>query len=455
MHALVIVLVGLQGSGKSFLTARLKEKLQESSGNSQLRCIGINQDAVRRDFPWISSSKSKRVSGSREDCVKVFRNEFEQVEQDDLGMNLLVVIDRTNLTSEQRSTWIQEARYQREKGHGVTVFCVFLDLPVKLCSFRAAQRQDHEGQVQGQKAYPIVHRCNASLQRPNAASEEFDKMFTICSDDQAAVFMDAFLSHVHDIVRSGCFQTDTLKRFNFSTEDSPPIPQKKTRTQGPGTTNAFEVLMQAQQNLSKKRRSNRVFSSMGGNAWNGALAWYAKTSFDKDSSLVEYSDDQCVIIRDKYPKAKIHFLCIARDLSLQEPLDITSRHKELLKHMKQASLDVLHRIFEREIHDHDVRMGFHAVPSMRQLHLHVISTDFDSPCLKTRKHWISFTNKDFFLEVDNFIDYPLQYEVEDKRKLLKSAPLMCPRCLKSDFESICLILEHYRKHCFPNSPKMP
>lgn len=190
--------------------------------------------------------------------------------------------------------------------------------------------------------------------------------------------------------------------------------------------NAFDVLMQAQQNLSKKSRSNRVFSSMGGNTWNGALAWYAKTAFDKDSSLVEYSDDQCVIIRDKYPKAKIHYLCIARDLSLQEPLDITSSHKEFLKHMKQASLDVLYRIFGRQIHDHDVRMGFHAVPSMRQLHLHAISTDFDSPCLKTRKHWISFTNKDFFLEVDDFIDCPLQYEVEDKRKLLKNAPLMCP-----------------------------
>ena len=31
------------------------------------------------------------------------------------------------------------------------------------------------------------------------------------------------------------------------------------------------------------------------------------------------------------------------------------------------------------------------------LHLHVISQDFDSPCLKTKKHWHSFTSE-FFLD---------------------------------------------------------
>jgi aprataxin len=33
------------------------------------------------------------------------------------------------------------------------------------------------------------------------------------------------------------------------------------------------------------------------------------------------------------------------------------------------------------------RLGFHSAPSMRALHLHVISSDFDSPCLKNKKHW--------------------------------------------------------------------
>lgn len=40
------------------------------------------------------------------------------------------------------------------------------------------------------------------------------------------------------------------------------------------------------------------------------------------------------------------------------------------------------------------------------VHLHVISQDFDSPCLKNKKHWNSFTT-DYFMESQgesNFID---------------------------------------------------
>ena len=42
-----------------------------------------------------------------------------------------------------------------------------------------------------------------------------------------------------------------------------------------------------------------------------------------------------------------------------------------------------------------LRAGFHAVPSMRQLHLHLISQDLDSPCLKHKKHFNSFATSFF------------------------------------------------------------
>ena len=41
------------------------------------------------------------------------------------------------------------------------------------------------------------------------------------------------------------------------------------------------------------------------------------------------------------------------------------------------------------------RYGYHAVPSMGLLHLHAISQDFDSPSLKNKKHWNSFTTEYF------------------------------------------------------------
>lgn len=51
----------------------------------------------------------------------------------------------------------------------------------------------------------------------------------------------------------------------------------------------------------------------------------------------------------------------------------------------------------REVNDEigPVRMGFHALPSMMPLHLHVISQDFNASALKTKKHWNSFTTEFF------------------------------------------------------------
>lgn len=467
-NILVLVLVGLQGAGKTFLTRRLKEKLQQDTESSQvdtatsrpLKVVGINQDVIRRDFPWLTATRSKKLNGSREDCVKVFQRECEPLAFDDgrletegdLPTSLVLVIDRTNLTVEQRRTWVDQARILRGKGCNVSLVCLFLDVPVSVCSVRAAQRQNHEGHVHGQKAYPIVYRCNGMLQRPDAISEGFDKVFTITSDEQADLIVDI----VYDTIGRGNFDSETLKRFHLDLDDTVFIPEKKLKKEvSRGNENAFDVLMKSAKQEALRKQENKVFSSSGGsNRWQDALVWYAKTHFDTISSLVEYSDDLCVIIRDKYPKAKIHLLCIARDLSLREPLDIEPCHTDLLKHMKKMSLNVLERMNDGQIRQGQCQMGFHAVPSMKQLHLHVISTDFDSPGLKTRKHWISFTNKDFFLDIDTCIKSPPRYSIGEKKELLKKAPLICPRCLGSDFKSLTTLLDHYRHNkCSEDSLK--
>ena len=48
------------------------------------------------------------------------------------------------------------------------------------------------------------------------------------------------------------------------------------------------------------------------------------------------------------------------------------------------------------------RYGYHAIPSMGLLHLHAISQDFNSPSLKTKKHWNSFTT-DYFVDSHKLI----------------------------------------------------
>lgn len=129
-----------------------------------------------------------------------------------------------------------------------------------------------------------------------------------------------------------------------------------------------------------------------------------------DSKQWILSNKNVVVIRDQFPKAKFHYLVLPRenissifDVSkfnweklllfhiqiLLEwiNLQLTKDHVHLLDEMYLMALDVI------RINGHqqkDFQIGFHAQPSMRHLHMHVISTDFDSPTLKTKRHWNSF-----------------------------------------------------------------
>lgn len=47
-------------------------------------------------------------------------------------------------------------------------------------------------------------------------------------------------------------------------------------------------------------------------------------------------------------------------------------------------------------------MGFHAVPSLKPLHLHVITQDFIGDGLKKKSHYNSFTTP-FFVKIDDAI----------------------------------------------------
>lgn len=72
---------------------------------------------------------------------------------------------------------------------------------------------------------------------------------------------------------------------------------------------------------------------------------------------------------------------------------MTRNHLNLLNEMYGLALKVIELNGQRL---DDFKIGYHAEPSMQQLHLHVISTDFNSTSLKTKKHWNSF-NTDFFV----------------------------------------------------------
>uniref|UniRef100_A0A8C0CBH2 Aprataxin n=1 Tax=Balaenoptera musculus TaxID=9771 RepID=A0A8C0CBH2_BALMU len=166
---------------------------------------------------------------------------------------------------------------------------------------------------------------------------------------------------------------------------------------------------------------------------------------EKDASTKKvYKDEQVVVIKDKYPKARHHWLVLPW-ASISSLKAVTGEHLELLRHM--------HTVGEKVIADFAgssklrFRLGYHAIPSMSHVHLHVISQDFDSPCLKNKKHWNSF-NTEYFLESQAVIEMVQEagrVSVQDGMCELLKLPLRCHECQQL-LPSIPQLKVHLRKH---------
>ncbi|KAH9490291.1 hypothetical protein Btru_034007 [Bulinus truncatus] len=148
-----------------------------------------------------------------------------------------------------------------------------------------------------------------------------------------------------------------------------------------------------------------------------------------DPKLILESDDQLVIIKDKYPKAMFHFLVLPRR-KIPSLKNVTKNDLDLLRYMHNKG-----EIFAKKANNElQFRLGYHAIPSMSHLHMHVISQDFNSSSLKTKKHWNSF-NTDYFIDSADLIatierEGHLEVNPTDMNTLLKQ-DLRCHVCKKS------------------------
>ncbi|NXY46753.1 APTX protein, partial [Ceuthmochares aereus] len=164
----------------------------------------------------------------------------------------------------------------------------------------------------------------------------------------------------------------------------------------------------------------------------------------QDPKMQVYKDEKTVVIKDKYPKARYHWLILPWD-PISSLKSVTRDHLELLEHMHAVGQKMIGWCPDRE--SLDFRLGYHAIPSMSQLHLHVISQEFDSPALKTKKHWNSFTT-DYFLNSQDVIEMVKskgKVIVKDNVSELLKLPLRCHRC-KQQLSTVPQLKEHLRKH---------
>lgn len=78
-----------------------------------------------------------------------------------------------------------------------------------------------------------------------------------------------------------------------------------------------------------------------------------------------------------------------------------------------------------------MRYGFHSIPSLNRLHMHLVSNDFASPFMHTKQHYLSF-NSNFFLPPSEVIamlerDGIVNINREEKQQMLKGS-LRCNLC---------------------------
>lgn len=80
----------------------------------------------------------------------------------------------------------------------------------------------------------------------------------------------------------------------------------------------------------------------------------------KKPEYIVVKTDQLVAIKDKYPKAKHHFLVLSEE-KIDTIFDLTKKHVELVNEMELLGRNVIELVGQKE---KNFMIGFHAEPSM-------------------------------------------------------------------------------------------
>ncbi|KAI3352407.1 hypothetical protein L3Q82_005367 [Scortum barcoo] len=158
----------------------------------------------------------------------------------------------------------------------------------------------------------------------------------------------------------------------------------------------------------------------------------------QDPKMQVYKDDKVVVIKDKYPKARYHWLVLPWQ-AISSLKALRSKHCDLVKHMQKVADQIVQQCPDASTLR--FRTG--------HIHLHVISQDFDSACFKNKKHWNSFTT-DFFIDshdVIQMLETNGTVSIKEGANELLKLPLRCHVCRK-ELPTIPALKEHLKSH-FP------
>ncbi|SMN22899.1 similar to Saccharomyces cerevisiae YOR258W HNT3 DNA 5' AMP hydrolase involved in DNA repair [Maudiozyma saulgeensis] len=199
--------------------------------------------------------------------------------------------------------------------------------------------------------------------------------------------------------------------------------------------------------------------------WRGALQQYIdhperfEALTDPNSgSCVIYHDSKVVLITDGFPKAVEHILILPRNPLLSKSHPTTALSDNVKRKMEpyiEIAIDyiveqftkkyiILDKNLKEDFKKKLIQVGVHRVPSMNNLHIHVITKDFYSARLKNKKHYNSF-NTNFFVK---WHDLPLQNKPLDnklvEKEYLRDHDLICCYCGMNFTNKFAKLKEHLK-----------
>ncbi|KAK9460395.1 HIT-like domain-containing protein [Lipomyces oligophaga] len=197
-------------------------------------------------------------------------------------------------------------------------------------------------------------------------------------------------------------------------------------------------------------------------AYRRALEPYVKHPEKGDSiNVVIRYTDQYTLIYDLYPKATIHLLLLPRSparTSLHPFKALCPRvnksnqsfYDSIASYVldaKRLAVTLLEKKLNRKCTIDDIKAGIHALPSLSNLHIHIISVDNHSSRLKNKKHYNSF-NTPFFIDFNDLeslsshcLNQVAALEPTSYEKFLK-LDLICWRCKKQFSNKFKLFQQH-------------
>ncbi|KAG0216022.1 hypothetical protein BGX33_000541 [Mortierella sp. NVP41] len=120
-----------------------------------------------------------------------------------------------------------------------------------------------------------------------------------------------------------------------------------------------------------------------------------------DKGENHWIDSKTLVLKDKYPKAHFHVLVMPNRLVPTMDHLICGDGVAIVQQLVERAKIVIARESKRWPHL-KFMMGFHALPTMKQVHMHVISTDLDSDNMQRAPVYNSYTTQ-FFLTPEQVI----------------------------------------------------